>query len=59
MVGFAGWGRHECRPHLSVYPEAYLDAVAEELNDRLGKTLGFRKPSEEFVRLVEEAEEAA
>ena len=40
---------------LSVYPEAYLDAVAEELNDRPRKTLGFRKPSEEFVRLIEAA----
>ena len=40
---------------LSVYPEAYLDAVAEELNDRPRKTLGFKKPSEEFVRLIEAA----
>ena len=44
---------------LSVYPEAYLDAVAEELNDRPRKTLGFRKPSEEFVRLIEESGEVA
>lgn len=40
---------------LSVYPERYLDAVAEELNDRPRKTLGFKKPSEEFVRLIEGA----
>lgn len=38
---------------LSVYPERHLDAVAEELNDRPRKTLGFKKPSEEFVRLIE------
>ena len=31
---------------LSAYPEDHLDAVAEELNDRPRKTLGYRKPSE-------------
>ena len=40
---------------LSAYSEDYLDAVAEELNDRPRKTLGYRKPSEEFVRLIEAA----
>lgn len=37
---------------LSVYPEEYLDAVAEELNDRPRKTLGWRKPSEVFLDLI-------
>ena len=37
---------------LSVYPEDYLDAVAEELNDRPRKTLGWRKPSEVFLELI-------
>ena len=40
---------------LSVYSEDYLDAVAEEPDDRPRKTLGFRKPNEEFVRLIEAA----
>lgn len=44
---------------LSVYSEKYLDAVAEELNDRPRKTLGFEKPSEVFARLIEESESAA
>lgn len=37
---------------LSVYSEEYLDAVAEELNDRPRKTLGFRKPAELFCELI-------
>ena len=40
---------------LSIYPEEYLDAVAEELNDRPRKVLGWRKPSEVFLKLVEES----
>lgn len=44
---------------LSAYPEDYLDAVAEELNDRPWKTLGFMKPSELFVKLIDESEDAA
>ncbi len=40
---------------LSIYPEEYLDAVAEELNDRPRKVLGWRKPSEVFLELVEES----
>ena len=37
---------------LSIYPERYLDAVAEELNDRPRKTLNYMKPSELFVELI-------
>ena len=44
---------------LSVCPEGYLDAVAEELNDRPRKTLGFMKPSELFLKLMDESEDAA
>ena len=44
---------------LSAYPEDYLDAVAEELNDRPRKTLGFMKPSELFLKLIDESEDAA
>lgn len=40
---------------LSVYPEEYLDAVAEELNDRPRKTLGWRKPSEVFLDLINDS----
>lgn len=40
---------------LSVYPEDYLDAVAEELNDRPRKTLGFMKPSEKIIELLNTA----
>lgn len=40
---------------LSVYPEDYLDAVAEELNDRPRKTLGFYKPSERIIELLDTA----
>lgn len=40
---------------LSIYPEEYLDAVAEELNDRPRKVPGWKKPSEVFLELVEES----
>ncbi len=40
---------------LSAYPEDYLDAVAEELNDRPCKTLGYRKPSEKVLELINAA----
>lgn len=40
---------------LSEYSEQYLDAVAEELNGRPRKTLGFRKPSEEMLELINAA----
>lgn len=40
---------------LSVHPEDYLDAVAEELNDRPRKTLGFMKPSEKIIELLDTA----
>jgi IS30 family transposase len=35
---------------LSIYPERYLDAVAEELNDRPRKTLGYMKPNEKIIQ---------
>lgn len=37
---------------LSVYTEAYLDAVAEELNDRPRKTLNYDKPSQRILELI-------
>ena len=40
---------------LSVYPEDYLDAVAEELDDRPRKTLGFMRPSEKIIELLDAA----
>ena len=40
---------------LSVYPEDHLDAVAEELNDRPRKTLGFMRPSEKIIELLDAA----
>lgn len=40
---------------LSIFPEEYLDAVAEELNDRPRKTLGWRKPSEVFLGLINDS----
>ena len=40
---------------LSIFPEEYLDAVAEELNDRPRKTLGWRKPSEVFLELINDS----
>ena len=38
-----------------VYLQDYLDAVAEELNDRPRKTLGFMKPSEKIIELLDAA----
>ena len=40
---------------LSIFPEEYLDAVAVELNDRPRKTLGWRKPSEVFLELINDS----
>lgn len=40
---------------LSGHSEKYLDAIAEELNDRPRKTLGYMKPSELFVQYIENA----
>ena len=40
---------------LSGYTEDYLDAVAEGLNDRPRKTLGFMKPSEKILELLDTA----
>ena len=40
---------------LSVHPVDYLDAVAEELNDRPRKTLGYMKPSEKIIELLDAA----
>lgn len=37
---------------LSEFGEACLDAVAEELNDRPRKTLGWAKPSEKILELI-------
>ncbi|PLS25801.1 IS30 family transposase [Bifidobacterium imperatoris] len=37
---------------LGGYSQKYLDAVAEELNDRPRKILGFRKPSEAILDLI-------
>lgn len=34
-----------------VFPEDHLDAVAEELNDRPRKTLGYRKSGEAMLEL--------
>ena len=39
----------------SVYPEDYLDAVAEGLNDRPRRTLGSMKPSEKIIELPDAA----
>ena len=44
---------------MSAYPEDHLDAVTEKLDDRPWKTLGFMKPSELFVKLIDESEDAA
>ena len=43
------------RADLGVFPEDYLDAVAEELNGRLWKTLGYRKPSEAMLGLINDS----
>jgi IS30 family transposase len=40
---------------LSIFPEEYLDAVAEELNDRPRKRLGFAKPAEKILELINES----
>ena len=40
---------------LSVHPEDYLDAVAEELNDRPRKPLGYMTPSEKIIELLDAA----
>lgn len=40
---------------LSRYGEDYLGAVAAELNDRPRKTLGFMKPSERILELLDTA----
>ena len=40
---------------LSIFPEEYLDAVAEELNGRPRKTLGWRKPNEVFLELINDS----
>ena len=37
---------------LSVYSQAYLDAVAEELNDQPRKTLHYNKPSKRILELI-------
>jgi IS30 family transposase len=37
---------------LSVHSEADLDWVAQELNDRPRKRLGFRKPIEQLAELL-------
>lgn len=37
---------------LSQFSEAYLDGVAEELNDRPRKTLNWDKPSEQIIELI-------
>lgn len=39
----------------STFPEEYLDAVAEEFNDRPRKTLGWRKPNEVFLELINDS----
>jgi IS30 family transposase len=38
---------------LSLHTQAYLDMVAEELNDRPRKPLGWQKPVEVFAELLE------
>jgi len=43
------------RRDLNDWLEDYLDAVAEELNDRPRKTLGFMKPSEKIIELLDAA----
>ena len=37
---------------IAVHPEAELDQVAAELNDRPRKRLGFRKPVEQIADLL-------
>lgn len=38
---------------LSIYPEDYLDKVAEELNDRPRKTPGWKRHSEKILELIQ------
>lgn len=40
---------------LGIFPEDYLDAVAEELNDRPRETLGYRKPSESLLEPINDS----
>lgn len=40
---------------LGVFPEDYLDTVAEELNGRPWKTLGYRKLSEAMLELINDS----
>lgn len=40
---------------LSIYTQAELDAVADELNNRPRQTLGWLKPTEVFNKLLVEA----
>jgi IS30 family transposase len=37
---------------IAVHPEAELDQVAAELNDRPRKTLGWKTPAEAFLDLL-------
>lgn len=43
---------------LSAYSQDYLDAVADELNDRPRKTLDWAKPSERIIELLNAMEYA-
>jgi IS30 family transposase len=43
---------------LSTRTQAQLDAVADELNDRPRKTLGWRKPTEVLNKLLLESDTA-
>jgi IS30 family transposase len=40
---------------LSIYSQAELDAVADELNDRPRETLSWKKPTEVLNKLLVEA----
>ena len=48
----AAWGG---TADLSVYSQAKLDAVADELNDRPRQTLGWRKPTKVLNKFLVEA----
>jgi IS30 family transposase len=43
---------------LSTHTQAHLDAVADELNDRPRKTLGWRKPTEALNKLLLDSDAA-
>jgi transposase, IS30 family len=43
---------------LSTHTQAHLDAVADELNDRPRKTLGWRKPTEVLNKLLLDSDAA-